>query len=670
MPRDPTQRIDELCEQIRYHDRKYYVDADPEISDRNYDRLIEELHELEAAHPELVTTESPTQRVGDQPVDHLVQVNHRAPMLSIDNSYSVEDLRKYEERTRKLLDKEQIHWVVELKIDGVAVSILYENGRLQQALTRGNGVVGDDITHNIRTVVDVPLRLATANPPSLLEVRGEVYMTNSELVRLNERRKNAEEEPYANTRNVTAGSIRLLDPRICASRNLRVFCHGIGAGVGLSATTHMEFLDEIASYGLPATPHVKSFSNLTAALTYCDELIERLHELDFEVDGIVLKVNRLDHREQLGNTSKSPRWLMAYKFEKYEVTTKLNTIHVQVGKTGTITPVAELEPVQLAGTTVSRASLHNADEIQRKDVRVGDIVVVEKAGKIIPHIVRVEKHHRRGNPPSYNFPQQCPECDTSLVKDEGGVYIRCSNRKCPAQVRERIRYFASRSAMDIEGMGDKLVYQLVEHQVITDCADLYRLSLNDLMSLDRMGKKSSQNLLDGIAASKTRGLARVLNALSIRHVGITVARSLAENFTTMDKLREADIEEIAAIDEIGPTIADSVVKFLRDPLGELTIAGLAEAGVVMEHQSTTVEGTPKVFEGKTIVVTGKLQRFTRDQIQDLIRQHGGKAASSVSKQTDFIVAGENAGSKLDKAQQLGVDVLSEEQFAEVINREG
>jgi len=325
--------------------------------------------------------------------------------------------------------------------------------------------------------------------------------------------------------------------------------------------------------------------------------------------------------------------------------------------------------VQLAGTTVSRASLHNADEIQRKDVRVGDIVVVEKAGKIIPHIVRVEKHHRRGNPPSYNFPLRCPECDTSLVKDEGGVYIRCSNRKCPAQVRERIRYFASRSAMDIEGLGDKLVYQLVEHQVITDCADLYRLSLNDLMSLDRMGKKSSQNLLDGITASKTCGLARVLNALSIRHVGITVARSLAEHFTTMDKLREADIEEIAAIDEIGPTIADSVFQFLRDPPGELTIAGLAAAGVVMEHQSTTVEGTPTVFGGKTIVVTGKLQRFTRDQIQDLIRQHGGKAASSVSKQTDFLVAGKNAGSKLDKARQLGVDVLSEEQFSEVIRRE-
>ncbi len=670
MPKDPTQRIDELCEQIRYHDRKYYVDADPQISDRNYDRLIEELRELEAAHPELVTAESPTQRVGDLPVDHLVQVNHRALMLSIDNSYSVEDLRKYEERTRKLLDKEQIHWVVELKIDGVAVSILYENGRLQQALTRGNGMVGDDITHNIRTVVDVPLRLATADPPSLLEVRGEVYMTNSELVRLNERRKNAGEEPYANTRNVTAGSIRLLDPRICASRNLRVFCHGIGTAVGLRATTHMEFLDEIASYGLPATPHVKSFSNLTTALTYCDELIERLHELDFEVDGLVLKVNRLDHREKLGNTSKSPRWLMAYKFEKYEVTTKLNTIHVQVGKTGTITPVAELEPVQLAGTTVSRASLHNADEIQRKDVRVGDIVVVEKAGKIIPHIVRVEKHHRRGNPPSYNFPLRCPECDTSLVKDKGGVYIRCSNRKCPAQVRERIRYFASRGAMDIEGMGDKLVYQLVERQVITDCADLYRLSLNDLMSLDRMGKKSSQNLLDGIAASKTRGLARVLNALSIRHVGITVARSLAEDFTTMDKLREADIEEIAAIDEIGPTIADSVFQFLRDPLGELTIAGLAEAGVLMEHESTTVDRTPTIFEGKTIVVTGKLERFTRDQIQDLIRQHGGKAASSISKQTDFLVAGENAGSKLDKARQLGVDVLSEEQFSEVIKRGG
>jgi DNA ligase (NAD+) len=398
--------------------------------------------------------------------------------------------------------------------------------------------VGDDITHNVRTVKGIPLRLSGKKVPPMLEVRGEIYMTNSDLVALNEDQEKNGEPPFANTRNVTAGSVRLLDPQICARRRLRFFAHSVGLTDGLKAHTHMEFLQEISGYGIAPTPEVECFSSFAAAVDHCEELIERLHELDFEIDGLVLKVNSFDQRERLGATSKCPRWVIAYKFEKYEATTKLNEIRVQVGKTGTITPVADLEPVELAGTTVSHASLHNADEIERKDVRVGDVVVVEKAGKIIPHIVRVEKHLRKGPLRKFVFPTKCPECDTKLLKDKGGVYIRCPNPLCPAQVKERIRYFAGRNAMDIEGLGDKLVDQLVNDGLVKNCGDLYRLEQRQdkLLNLERMGRKSLDNLLDGIEASKNRGLARLLNALSIRHVGARVASVLAEHFGTMDAL--------------------------------------------------------------------------------------------------------------------------------------
>ena len=513
---DPSAEIARLREEIRHHDQKYYVEAAPEISDTQYDRLVERLKRLEAEHPELVTPDSPTQRIGDRPVEGLEPFEHRVPMLSIENTYSLDELKKYGERVAKLLPGETVEWVVELKVDGVAVSLIYENGLLTHGVTRGNGRVGDDITHNVRTIKDIPLRLQTPGPlslrervrvraggekdtkiadgarsqpsppaplpkgegrcaPPLLEVRGEIYMTNSDLVLLNQSQQHKGEPPFANTRNVTAGSIRQLDPRVCAGRRLRFFCHSAGDTRGLRAATHMEFLEELRGYGLAATPYVECFPSFAAAVEHCEELIERLHELDFEIDGLVLKVNRFDQRQRLGSTSKSPRWVIAYKFEKYEATTRLNDIRVQVGKTGAITPVADLEPVELAGTTVSHASLHNADEIERKDVRIGDMVVVEKAGKIIPHIVRVEKHLRKGPLRKFVFPTECPECGRKLAKDEGGVYIRCPNVQCPAQVKERIRYFASRNAMDIEGLGDKLVDQLVNAKLVLNCGDLYRL---------------------------------------------------------------------------------------------------------------------------------------------------------------------------------------------------
>lgn len=664
MGSDVAAEIARLRDQIRYHDYRYYVLAAPEISDLEYDRLMQRLKELEAKHPELVTPDSPTQRVGDQPVSGLRPITHRVPMLSIENTYSVEELKAFGARTAKLLPGEKIEWVVELKIDGVAVSLMYEHGVLVYGATRGNGTVGDDVTHNIRTIRDVPLRLRGQSVPRALEVRGEVYMTNSDLVALNEARRKQGEEPFANTRNVTAGTIKSLDPRVAAKRRLRFFCHSVGWAEGLRARTHMEFLEEMRSYGLPTTPEVTCWPDLDSAAAHCETLIERLHELDFEIDGLVLKVNRFDQRERLGATSKAPRWVIAYKFEKYEATTRVNAIRVQVGKTGTVTPVADLEPVEIAGTTVSRASLHNADEIRRKDVRVGDVVVVEKAGKIIPHVVRVEKHLRQGPLAPFRFPKKCPECHSELAKDEGGVYIRCPNPACPAQIKERLRFFASRNAMDIEGLGEKLVDQLVDRGLVRSYGDLYRLTAEQLVGLERMGKKSAANLLEQIAASKERGLARVLTALAIRHVGTRVATVLAEHFGSMDRLCKASVEELSRVPEIGPIIAQSVYDYLHSDYGRRTIEDLRALGIRMESEAPA--RVSKALEGKTIVVTGTLKNYSRAEIEALIARHGGRATSSVSKKTDFVLAGADPGSKLEKAKALGVRVLSEEEFEKLL----
>jgi DNA ligase (NAD+) len=660
-------QIERLRDEIRAHDRRYYSESAPTITDREYDKLVVRLRELEDAHPELVTPDSPTQRVGGEPVTSLPSVAHRVPMLSIENTYNEEELRQYAARVYKLLGGEDVEWVVELKIDGVAMSILYEGGRLVRAATRGDGQTGDDVTHNMRGVQGVPQRLAGRNVPASVEVRGEVYITNSDLVAINEKRQAADEAPYANTRNLASGAIKLLDPRESAARRLRFFAHGVGDTTGLPAKTHMEFLEMLAAWGLSPTPNVKCFPTFDAAIEHCHALIERLHELDFEVDGFVLKVNRFDQRERLGSTSKSPRWLVAYKFEKYEATTRIAAIRVQIGKTGAITPVADLEPVQLAGTTVSRASLHNADEIERKDVRVGDTVIVEKAGKIIPHIVRVEKHLRTNGAKEFKFPTKCPDCGTKLVKDEGGVYIRCPNPSCPAQLRERIRYFASRSAMDIEGLGDKLVDQLVSKGLVKTYSDLFRLTVEELTELDRFGEKSAKNLVENIEASKKRGLARLLNALSIRHVGSRVAAVLAEHFGTMDAIAAADVEELAEVNEVGEVIAQSVYDFLHEKFGTAAVEDLAAVGVVMKSDRTAAKKAATApLAGKTLVVTGTLEKYKREEIEELIAQHGGRAASSVSKSTDYLVAGAKAGSKLEKAQKLGIKVLTEGEFEALV----
>jgi DNA ligase (NAD+) len=661
------QEIESLRAQIREHDRRYYVDAKPIISDREYDGLMNRLKQLEAEHPELITPESPTQRIGDQPVPFLKQIEHRVPMLSIENCFSQAELINFGQKIEREFGGPQ-EWIVEWKIDGVACSVIYENGELIRGITRGNGRVGDDITHNIRTIADIPLRLTTATPPRLLEVRGEVYMTHDELVRLNQFQASLGAEEYKNTRNVAAGTIRLLDPKICASRNLRMFCHGIGACAGLKSTNHLDFLAEIGTYGLKPTPFVEVFPSIAAASAHCDALVETLHELDFEVDGLVIKLNQFALREELGTRSKSPRWLIAYKWEIYEATTKVNSIEVQVGKTGAITPVANLKPVELAGTTVSRASLHNAEEIERKDIRIGDIVVVEKAGKVIPHVVRVEKHLRTDSELApFVFPAHCPQCNTPLVKDEGGVYIRCPNQDaCPAQIKERIRYFATRDAMDIEGLGEKLVDQLVSHGLVKHFGDLYRLTFVQLTQLERMGKRSAEKLLVAIEASKSRGMSRLLNALSIRHVGITVANVLAKHFGSIDRLQRATEEELSQVHEVGAVIAKSVFNFMNSDYGQRTLDDLAAQGLKTDREIGDQTALGNQLNGKSVVVTGALTKFTRSEIEELIDRYGGKSSSSVSSKTSFVVAGEKAGSKLDKAKSLGIPVLTEEEFQAMI----
>jgi DNA ligase (NAD+) len=662
-------RIAKLREEIRRHDRRYYVEAAPEISDRDYDRLVDALRDLEAKHPELVTPDSPTQRVGDEPVPELQPVRHRVPMMSIDNTYGADDLAAWGKRVEKLLadagHTEPVEWVLELKIDGVAMSLTYGSGTLALAATRGNGVTGDDVTHNVRTIHGVPLVLALSAPPQSIEVRGEVYMTNSDLVALNETQAQEGLPAFANTRNVAAGSIRLLDPRECARRPLRFFCHGVGDATGLGAASQTDLLAWAVEAGLPVAPGTQVFGSLDALVERGTAFIEELHDLDFEVDGFVVKVNRFDQQRILGATAKSPRWAIAWKFEKFEATTTLADIRVQVGRGGTITPVADLEPVELAGTIVRRASLHNADEIARKDIRIGDVLVVEKAGKVIPHVVRVEKHLRKGRLRSWEFPTECPECGTAVVKDEDGVYIRCPNVICPARCRERLRFFASRGAMDIEGLGDKLVEQLVATDLVKDYADLYALTAEQLEPLERMGKKSAAALVEQIAASRSRGLVRVLNGLGIRHVGPRVATLLGERFPTIEALQAASAEELASVPEIGEIIAASVHEWLQGDYGRRTIAGLRAAGVRLDvPEADRVAGGP--LTGKTLVVTGTLAGFSRQEAEQAIRKAGGRASSSVSKKTDYLVAGEEAGSKLATAKKLGVPVIDEAELRRLL----
>jgi DNA ligase (NAD+) len=665
-----AQRAAELRRLINYHSKLYYVDARPEISDREFDRLVKELEEIEAAHPDLVTADSPTRRVGGEPIEGFVTVKHRLPMLSIDNTYNAGELREFDRRVRKLLSGEPITYVIELKIDGVAISLTYQEGLFTLGATRGDGERGDDVTHNLKTIRDLPLRLAGEGPPPLLEVRGEVYMTRAELARINRERQAKNLEPFANPRNSTAGSLKLLDPRQSAQRRLRLFTYELGATEHVTIRSHLEALELLRRCGLPVNEHTASFDSIDAVIEHCNEWAERRHDLPYDTDGMVIKVNDFGHRERLGYTSKAPRWAVAYKYEAEQALTKLLKIEVQVGKTGILTPVAHLEPVQLAGTTVSRASLHNADMIASKDIRIGDQVLVEKAGEIIPYVIRSEAEARTGSEKVFHFPSKCPVCGSPVEKEEGGVYYRCTGPACPAQLKERLRFLAHRNAMDIEGLGTALIDQLVDTGLVRSLPDVYRLTFDRVLDLERMGKKSAQNLIDGIESSKGRGLARVLTGLGIRHVGEHVAELLAAAFGAIDALMNASVERLAQVEGIGQERAESIHKFFHSSAGSKAVEDLRSLGVKLSEDArpTPAQVGGPDLAGKTFVVTGTLLKYGRDEIEGLIKKLGGKAAGSVSKKTNYVIAGEKAGSKLDKARELGVTVLSEAEFEKLINR--
>jgi DNA ligase (NAD+) len=663
-----AERAEELRRQIVYHNELYYVNAAPEISDRDFDRLLDELKKIEAEHPELATPDSPTLRVGGRPIKGLLEVAHRQPMLSIDNTRSAEDLREFDRRVRKQLDTgEPVSYLVELKIDGVAMSLTYEAGLFTRGLTRGDGKTGSDVTHNLRTIRDVPLRLHSEAPPALFEVRGEVYMPWADFHKLNKERAAAGEELRANPRNLTAGSISLLDPKLCAPLRLRFFAYGLGAVEGLAIRSHRESLELLQKFGFAVNPDIAPFDDIEGVIGYVAEWTEKRKKLPYETDGMVIKVDDFGQRRRLGATSKAPRWVVAYKFEEEEATTRLRHVEFQVGRSGTLTPVAHLDPVLLAGTTVARASLHNADNIASKDIRIGDLVVIKKAAEIIPYIVRAEAAKRDGTEKVIEFPTACPVCGSEVKRDAKGAFIRCTGTNCVGQLKKRLRVFAERKAMDIEGLGVEIIDQLVETSLVQHIPDLYLLKMENLLELERMGKKSAQNLLDGIAASKERGLARLLTGLAPSGVGDHIAELLTTVFPSVDALMAASKEQLQRIPGIGPVLAESVYDYFQSPGGRKIVEDLRAAGVKLtEDPKAKPAGTD--LTGKTFVVTGSLVKYQRDEIEELIKKLGGKASGSVSKKTDYVVAGEKARSKLAKAEELGVKVLSEDDFDKLIGK--
>ncbi|MSR54260.1 MAG: NAD-dependent DNA ligase LigA [Gemmataceae bacterium] len=672
----PTQRAAELRQLIDHHNRKYYQDSAPEISDREFDRLLEELQQIEKAHPELATPDSPTQRVGGAPIDEFRTVKHRVPMLSIDNTYSPDEVREWDRTTRKLLGGESVMYMVELKIDGVAMSLTYENGLLTVGATRGDGERGDDVTHNLRTMPDVPLRLSTDSPPKLFEARGEVYMTRAELIRINRVRVEQEEKPYENCRNLSAGTLKLLDPKQASHRKLNLFAYALGAVEGIALDSHMHVLEKLKEFGFPVNPNTKSCANIEEVIAHVETWNSKRHDLPYDTDGMVIKVDSHSQRERLGFTSKFPRWARAYKFAAEQAVTRLVRVEVQVGRTGKLTPVGHFEPpVRLAGTTVSKASLHNVDEMNRKDIHVGDMVVVEKAGEIIPQVVRVETSARTGAETKFHWPQTCPICGSPVKKDPDSPWYFCTapRGECGGQIKRQLLQFARRDAMDIEGMGKKMVDQLVDADLVKAIPDLYRLEKKQLLALERMGELSAQNLLDGIATSKERGFSRLLSGIGVPTVADSMAEILAQEFLSVDELSSATEERLSQVEGVGPERAKAIRGYFEAESTRDMIEEFREIGLKMTEEARNVAASAAAvggvsLAGKTFVVTGTLANYERKAIEDLIKSLGGKASGSVSKKTDFLVAGEEAGSKLAKAQELGVKVLSEVEFDQLIGK--
>ena len=668
MTQDIAQRIALLSAELSEHLYRYHVLAAPTISDQDFDRLLAELQALEEAHPALKQPDSPTQRVGGAPTSDFPTVRHAQPMLSLDNSYSRQDVEDFDRRVRQSLPDEAVEYVFELKIDGVALSLIYQDSLLVRAVTRGDGVQGDEITANARTIPTIPLRLR--QPGINCEIRGEVYMESRDFAQLNAQRTDDGEPLFANPRNSTAGSLKLQNPNLVAKRNLRFFAYWIHAEDG-GQTRHSECLATLRDWGLMVPGH-QHCASLADVFDHYDRYAAIRADLPYEIDGVVIKVDSLSQQERLGYTAKSPRSAMAYKFPAYQARTRLLEIRLQVGRTGAVTPVAILEPVPLAGSTIARASLHNADEIHRKDIRIGDTVLIEKGGDVIPKVVEVDPCARPDDSVEYAFPNQCPSCKSPLTRDAEEAVARCDNPTCPAQLRRRLEHFASRNAMDIEGLGPAVVEQLVEQGLVKNLSDLYELNAKSLGALERMGEKSAQNLLASIKSSKEQPFDRVLFALGIRHVGATVARTLAREFRNINALCEASVKDLEDTHEIGPTIARSLHASLPalPALDPVLYKLKNKAKLQFEMEEEEEAAPPSPFSDKTVVITGTLSNYSRDEAAALIEHLGGKTTSSVSKNTDLLVAGEKAGSKLAKAQALGVEVLDEAAFIEKLQEAG
>lgn len=657
-------RVNELHDLLNQYSYEYYVKDNPSVPDSEYDKLLRELIDIENAHPELKTDDSPTVRVGGEAQSSFEKVNHETPMLSLGNAFNEEELRRFDERIREHIGK--VEYMCELKIDGLAVSLKYEDGRFVQGLTRGDGTTGEDITENLRTIHAIPLKI---KEPLNVEVRGEAYMPRRSFMRLNDEREKNEEQPFANPRNAAAGSLRQLDPKLAAKRKLSVFLYSVNDFTDFNATTQSDALDELDRLGFKTNHERARVEDIEGVLEYIKKWTKQREQLSYDIDGIVIKVNDLDQQDEMGFTQKSPRWAIAYKFPAEEVVTELKDIELSIGRTGVVTPTAILEPIRVAGTTVSRASLHNEDLIKERDIRIGDSVIVKKAGDIIPEVVRSIIDRRPNDAKPYRMPTHCPSCGHELVRIEGEIALRCINPKCQAQLVEGLIHFVSRQAMNIDGLGNKIIQQLYHHQLIKDVGDIFYLTKEDLLPLERMGTKKVENLLSAIEHAKQNSLEHLLFGLGIRHLGAKASQILAEKFETMDRLLKVTEEELIAIHDIGDKLAQSVVTYLDNEDIKALIEKLKDKNVNMTYKgvkSSEIEGHPE-FQNKTIVLTGKLQQMTRKEATTWLEMQGAKVTSSVTKSTDLVIAGEDAGSKLSKAEQFGTEIWSESQFIEKQN---
>ncbi|MBQ4868499.1 NAD-dependent DNA ligase LigA [Priestia megaterium] len=660
-------RVQELRDLLNQYGYEYYVLDQPSVPDAEYDKLMNELIEIEESFTELKTADSPTQRIGGQVLDAFEKVQHQTSMLSLGNAFNEEDLRDFDRRVRQAVGDE-FSYVCELKIDGLAVSLRYEDGYLVLGATRGDGTTGENITENLKTIRSIPLRI---KEPLSMEVRGEAFMPRKSFEALNEAKMERDEVPFANPRNAAAGSLRQLDPKIAAKRNLDIFVYAMTDTGELEIDSHSESLNLLDELGFKTNRERQTCETIDDVIGYIESWQTQRPELSYDIDGIVVKVDSFDQQAELGTTAKSPRWAIAYKFPAEEVVTKLVNIELTVGRTGVITPTAILEPVQVAGTTVQRASLHNEDLIREKDIRIGDYVVVKKAGDIIPEVVNVIEEKRTGEEQEFTMPTHCPECESELVRLEGEVALRCINPSCPAQIREGLIHFVSRNAMNIDGLGEKVISQLFREQLIKDVADIYTLTKQQLIELERMGEKSADNLIAAIEASKENSLERLLFGLGIRHVGAKAAKTLAQHFETIDKLTKATYDELVAINEIGAKMADAIVAYFTQEEVQELIHELKEYGVNLTYKGpklVSVENVDSVFAGKTVVLTGKLEQLSRNEAKAQIEALGGKVTGSVSKKTDLVVAGEEAGSKLTKANELEIEVWDEARLLTELNK--